>query len=72
LPADQDARARAGSFGRRFASSRRTSSRAASADGYGLTPWVTLIGEYVHTKAEAQAINEATSNALAAGAILFF
>jgi predicted porin len=39
---------------------------------YGLTPWVTLIGEYVHTKAEAQAINEATSNALAAGAILFF
>jgi hypothetical protein len=43
-----------------------------SADGYGLTPWVTLIGEYVHTKAEAQAINEATSNALAAGAILFF
>jgi hypothetical protein len=31
-----------------------------------------LIGEYVHTRAEVQAINEATSNALAAGAILFF
>lgn len=39
---------------------------------YGLTPWVTLIGEYVHTKSEAQGINEATSNAIAAGAILFF
>ena len=39
---------------------------------YGLTPWLTLIGEYVHTKAEAQGPNEATSNALAAGAILFF
>jgi len=39
---------------------------------YGLTSWVTLLGEYVHTKAEAQGINEASSNALAAGAILFF
>jgi hypothetical protein len=33
---------------------------------------VTLLGEYVHTKAEAQGINQATSNAAAAGAILFF
>lgn len=39
---------------------------------YGLTPWVTLVGEYTHTKAQAQAINEAKSNTLAAGAILFF
>ena len=39
---------------------------------YGLTPWVTLIGEYTHTKAEAHGTNEATSNAFAAGAILFF
>jgi len=39
---------------------------------YGLTSWVTLLGEYVHTKAEAQGINQATSNAAAAGAILFF
>ncbi|WP_296617488.1 porin [Sphingomonas sp.] len=39
---------------------------------YGLTSWVTLLGEYVHTKAEAQGTNQATSNAVAAGAILFF
>ncbi|HEX8484915.1 porin [Sphingomonas sp.] len=39
---------------------------------YGLTSWVTLVGEYVHTKAEAQGPNEAESDAIAAGAILFF
>ena len=39
---------------------------------FALNPWVTLVGEYVHTKAEAQGVNEATSNAVAAGAILFF
>lgn len=39
---------------------------------YGLTSWVTLIGEYTHTHAEAQGPNEASSNAIAAGAILFF
>jgi hypothetical protein len=30
-----------------------------------------LLGEYVHTKAEAQGIDRATSNAAAASAILF-
>ncbi|UVO49294.1 porin [Sphingomonas sp. SUN019] len=39
---------------------------------YGLTGWVTLIGEYTHTRSEAHNGNDATSNALAAGAILFF
>ncbi len=39
---------------------------------YGLTSWVTLIGEYTHTKAEAQNGNDAKSDTLAAGAILFF
>lgn len=39
---------------------------------YGLTSWLTLLGEYVHTKSQAQAINEASSDAVAAGAILFF
>ena len=39
---------------------------------YGLTSWVTLIGEYVHTKSEAHSGNEAESDALALGAILFF
>ena len=39
---------------------------------YGLTPWITLVGEYVHTKSTAHGPNEATSNALATGAILFF
>lgn len=39
---------------------------------YGLTPWVTLIGEYVHSKAEAHNGNEAQSDALAVGGILFF
>ena len=39
---------------------------------YGLTTWVTLIGEYTHTKSKAHNGNDASSDALAAGAILFF
>lgn len=39
---------------------------------YGLTSWVTLVGEYTHTKARAHGGNEAESDALAAGAIVFF
>ncbi|MBD3728219.1 MAG: porin [Sphingomonadales bacterium] len=39
---------------------------------YGLTSWVTLIGEYVHSKAEAHNGNEASSDAIAFGGILFF
>lgn len=39
---------------------------------YGLTDWVTLVGEYTHSRAEAHGGNHATSNALATGAILFF
>jgi len=39
---------------------------------YGLTPWVTLLSEYTHTISEAHGINEAESDSIAAGAILFF
>lgn len=39
---------------------------------YGLTDWVTLVGEYINTKAEAQGPNSATSDTIALGAILFF
>lgn len=39
---------------------------------YGLTGWVTLIGEYTHTMSKAQNNNKAASDAIAAGAILFF
>jgi len=39
---------------------------------YGLTSWVTLLSEYVHTKSEAHNGNQASSDAVAAGAILFF
>jgi len=39
---------------------------------YGLTSWVTLVSEYVHTKSEAHGVNAASSDAVAAGAILFF
>ena len=39
---------------------------------YSLTSWVTLIGEYIHSKAEAHSGNEAESDALAMGGILFF
>lgn len=39
---------------------------------YGLTGWVTLVGEYTNTMAEAHNGNDAKSDALTAGAILFF
>jgi predicted porin len=39
---------------------------------YGLTPWVTLVGEYTHTLSRAHGGNRATSDTVAAGAILFF
>ena len=39
---------------------------------YGLTSWVTLIGEYIHSEAEAHNGNKAESDALALGAIMFF
>ena len=39
---------------------------------YGLTSWVNLVGEYTHTISEAQGGNEADSDAIALGAILFF
>lgn len=39
---------------------------------YGLSSWVTLIGEYVHSNSEAHNGNEAESDAIALGAILFF
>ncbi|RVT95040.1 porin [Sphingomonas crocodyli] len=39
---------------------------------YGLTDWVTLVGEYVHTRSEAHNGNKASSDAIATGAILFF
>jgi hypothetical protein len=39
---------------------------------YGLTSWVTLIGEYIHTKSEAHNSNEAQADTLAMGAIMFF
>ena len=39
---------------------------------YGLTSWVTLVGEYTHTLSRAHGGNRATSDTVAAGAILFF
>lgn len=39
---------------------------------YGLTSWVTLIGEYIHTKSEAHNGNQAEADTVALGAILFF
>ncbi|WP_066554834.1 porin [Croceicoccus bisphenolivorans] len=39
---------------------------------YGLTPWVTLIGEYIRTKSEAHDDNKAESDAIALGGIMFF
>jgi hypothetical protein len=39
---------------------------------YGLTSWVTLVGEYTYTRSRAHNGNDANSDALAAGAILFF
>jgi len=39
---------------------------------YGLTSWVTLLGEYIHTKSQAHNNNQASSDALAIGSIMFF
>jgi len=39
---------------------------------YGLTSWVTLISEYTHTRSSAHGGNRASSDTVAAGAILFF
>lgn len=39
---------------------------------YGLTSWVTLIGEYIRTKSQAHNGNAAEADTVAAGAILFF
>lgn len=39
---------------------------------YGLNSWVTLIGEYINTKSEAHNGNEASSDTVAVGGILFF
>jgi len=39
---------------------------------YGLSSWVTLIGEYVQAKAEAHNGNEAQSDTFALGGIIFF
>lgn len=39
---------------------------------YGLTDWVTLIGEYTRAMSKAHGGNEAESDTLALGAILFF
>lgn len=39
---------------------------------YGLTSWVTLLGEYTYAMSEAHGGNEADSNSIAVGAILFF
>lgn len=39
---------------------------------YALTDWVTLLAEYTKTQSEAHGGNEADSDSLAVGAILFF
>ncbi|WP_114394068.1 porin [Oleisolibacter albus] len=39
---------------------------------YGLTDWVSLIGEYINTTAKAHGGNKAESDTIALGAILFF
>jgi hypothetical protein len=39
---------------------------------YGLTSWVTLLGEYTHAMSKAHGGNEADSDSIALGAILFF
>ena len=39
---------------------------------YGLTSWVTLIGEYIHSQAVAHSGNKAESDAVGVGGILFF
>lgn len=49
-----------------------TSSSWVGQGRYGLTSWVTLIGEYIHTKSKAHNGNAASGNTAAVGAILFF
>jgi len=39
---------------------------------YGLTSWVTLIGDYIHSTAKAHNGNKAESDTIALGGILFF
>jgi predicted porin len=39
---------------------------------YGLTSWVSLIGEYTHTTATAHGGNQAEDDTIAVGAITFF
>lgn len=39
---------------------------------YGLTSWVTLVGEYIRTKSQAHNGNEAKADTVAVGAIMFF
>lgn len=39
---------------------------------YGLTSWVTLIGEYIRSEADAHNGNHAQSDAIAVGGIMFF
>lgn len=39
---------------------------------YALTPWASLVGEYTRTKSEAHNGNDASSNAIALGSIIFF
>jgi predicted porin len=39
---------------------------------YGLTSWVTLVGEYTNTRSRAHGGNRATSDTVALGTILFF
>ena len=49
-----------------------TNSSAVGQVRYALTTWLSLVGEYTHTRSTAHNGNEASSDALAAGGILFF
>jgi predicted porin len=50
----------------------RTNSSWVGQARYGLTEWVTLLAEYTRAKSKAHGGNQADSNAIAFGAILFF
>jgi predicted porin len=50
----------------------RTNSSYVGQIRYGLTEWVTLLAEYTKAMSEAHGGNEADSNSIALGAILFF
>ncbi|MEE4154229.1 MAG: porin [Erythrobacter sp.] len=50
----------------------RTNSSYVGQLRYGLTDWVTLLAEYTRAMSEAHGGNEAQSDSIAAGAILFF